>query len=324
MSESFSEIGSWVWTLEDNRVRWSAGLFRILGLDPIQSDASWDVLDKLVHPDDLAQGGGYHRPAAETGPQERHFRIVRPGGEVRWLRMVSGAHIGGVKVPDRLVGIVIDTTMLRRQAHCQQRFEGLVETIKEQQDLFVWQTEADGSMGDPVDWWRMTGHIVKGSGPWAHLDSVHPDDRPKVHDAWESAAHSGSFRADIRVLVDGRHVPARSRASPIRDPSGRITGWIGFSVLDAPQSWHESVTPLPADSQISAPLIRAARGLLDWTAMQLAENSGLSFSTIRRIEMPGPRSVRGESFIAVRTAFEKHGVQFIQLPDGRAGVACAT
>jgi hypothetical protein len=196
LSEGFSEIGSWVWTLEDNRVRWSAGLFRMLGLDPIHSDASWDLLDRLVH----------------------------------------------------------------------------------------------------------------------------PDDRPKLHAAWESAAHSGSFCADIRVLVDGRLVPARSRASAIRDRSGRITGWIGVSVVDAPQS----VTQLPADSQISAPLIRAARGLLDWTAMQLAENAGLSFSTVRRIEMPGPRSVRVESFIAVRTAFEKHGVQFLQLPDGRAGVACAT
>ena len=58
--------------------------------------------------------------------------------------------------------------------------------------------------------------------------------------------------------------------------------------------------------------------------MQLAENSGLSFSTVRRIEMPGPRAVRLESFIAVRAAFEKHDVRFIQLPDGRAAVALAS
>ncbi len=50
----------------------------------------------------------------------------------------------------------------------------------------------------------------------------------------------------------------------------------------------------------------------------------LSFSTIRRMEMPGPRAVRDESYDAVRAALEKHGAQFVKLPDGRTGLVVAT
>ena len=71
---------------------------------------------------------------------------------------------------------------------------------------------------------------------------------------------------------------------------------------------------------LSAAQVRAARGMLDWTARELADHSGVSFSTVRRIEAPGRRLTRDESLRAVRTAFERHGVEFVVLEDGRRGL----
>lgn len=74
------------------------------------------------------------------------------------------------------------------------------------------------------------------------------------------------------------------------------------------------------EAPLSADQVRAARGMLGWTAQQLAEHSGVSFSTIRRIEAPARPAIRDDNLRAVRAAFEKHGVEFVQLSDGRTGV----
>ena len=84
--------------------------------------------------------------------------------------------------------------------------------------------------------------------------------------------------------------------------------------LDQPQ------TETPADC-LSYAQIRAARAYLGWTALELAEESGVSFSTVRRVEMPGPRAVRDENLAAIRDAFTRHGVRFVTYADGALGIA---
>lgn len=87
----------------------------------------------------------------------------------------------------------------------------------------------------------------------------------------------------------------------------------GDGQLRSPMA-HDQLAPL------SAAQVKAARGLLDWTARELAEHSGVSFSTVRRIEAPDRPVMRDDSLRAVRSAFERHGVAFVELSDGRLGV----
>lgn len=60
--------------------------------------------------------------------------------------------------------------------------------------------------------------------------------------------------------------------------------------------------------------IKAARALLDWSQEDLAEASGLSCATIRKLEL-GNISPRDETNIALRKAFEDAGLEFIE-PNG--------
>jgi transcriptional regulator with XRE-family HTH domain len=83
--------------------------------------------------------------------------------------------------------------------------------------------------------------------------------------------------------------------------------------LDQPQ------TETPTDC-LSHAQIRAARAYLGWTALELAEESGVSFSTVRRVEMPGPRAVRDGNLTAIRDAFTRHGIRFITCADGALGI----
>jgi len=60
---------------------------------------------------------------------------------------------------------------------------------------------------------------------------------------------------------------------------------------------------------ISSRQIKAARALLDWSQDDLAEASGLSIATIRKIES-GHTSPRGNTNEQLRAAFEKLGLEF--------------
>jgi transcriptional regulator with XRE-family HTH domain len=73
------------------------------------------------------------------------------------------------------------------------------------------------------------------------------------------------------------------------------------------------------DVSITAAQIRAARALVDWSGPQLANASGVSVPTIRRMESAvGPERSSIVNVEAVRRALEEAGVIF-QAPDDSAG-----
>jgi len=58
--------------------------------------------------------------------------------------------------------------------------------------------------------------------------------------------------------------------------------------------------------------IKAARSLLDWTAKDLANKSGISLATIQRMESPGGTdNALGKNLSSVQAVLEKGGVIFI-------------
>ena len=72
---------------------------------------------------------------------------------------------------------------------------------------------------------------------------------------------------------------------------------------------------------LSSPQIRAARALLRWTADTLAIRSGIGVATIRRLElMEGVPSGNVKTLLAIKTALEEAGVEFVGTPNEGAGV----
>jgi transcriptional regulator with XRE-family HTH domain len=67
---------------------------------------------------------------------------------------------------------------------------------------------------------------------------------------------------------------------------------------------------------LTASQIRAARALLEWTQPQLAEASGLSMMSIRRMEgSSGPNQRSAGNVEAVRKALDDAGVMFLAADD---------
>ena len=72
---------------------------------------------------------------------------------------------------------------------------------------------------------------------------------------------------------------------------------------------------------ITSDQIRAARALLRWSGKDLAEKTGLGFSTLMRLEvLDGVPGAQAKTLEAIQKAFETAGVEFIGSPDEGAGV----
>ena len=72
---------------------------------------------------------------------------------------------------------------------------------------------------------------------------------------------------------------------------------------------------------ITSGQIRAARALLDWTVQNLADQSGVGFTTIVRMESAeGIPPSQAKTLDTVRKTIEKAGIEFIGSPEDAPGV----
>ena len=110
-AQRIAQIGSWSWDVAEDLVIWSDELCRILGVEPGTMATYADYLDR-VHPDDRALA---ERTIAETAGDEYSFdhRVVRPDGDVRWIRGRGVIERGPDGLPVRMSGTAQDITELR-------------------------------------------------------------------------------------------------------------------------------------------------------------------------------------------------------------------
>lgn len=84
--ESLAHVGGWVWDVTTGAVQWSEELHRICGLDPSHFAGTLEAHLEPIHPDDRDPvRAAMFDAVAMPAPFEADYRIVRPGGEVRWL-----------------------------------------------------------------------------------------------------------------------------------------------------------------------------------------------------------------------------------------------
>jgi PAS domain S-box-containing protein len=109
-AQELAHIGSWEWSIVDNRVTWSDELFRIYGLKPEPEVTYRSYLDH-IHPDDRELVRQTFTQALDDGePFSFDHRVVRADDTVRWVHG-RGRVIPNVSgEPERMVGTSEDIT----------------------------------------------------------------------------------------------------------------------------------------------------------------------------------------------------------------------
>jgi len=222
--QRLAHMGSWVFNPAGFFSHWPRELFQIYGLDPAQEAPDLEEYLALIHPQDREfMRSLISRMVADATGCDVTKRIVRPNGEVRFVRCV-GVPVVENGNPKRIVGTAIDVT---EQELLTQELERRQAYLAEAQEL-----SHTGSFG----WKPETGEIVWSDETYRIfeydpalkptidllVERVHPEDRADFQKVIERAsAGSTHFEHAYRLLLpDGRIKHIHALAHATRDAFG--------------------------------------------------------------------------------------------------------
>lgn len=203
---------------------------RIFGFDPCRTLPTAD-LEALIIPEDAGIVSNSPGRRAATSALDVEYRIRRADdGQIRLIARKGEYEHDDTGRPVRLVGIAQDITERRRIQLALHRSEAGFGALAQSMPNQVWTASAGGRL----DWFNAQVYAYSGIGA-GELDSerwtalVHADDRDAMTARWNAAvAGASTFETEFRVRnAAGAYRWHLSRAVPLRDPQGVVSGWIG-------------------------------------------------------------------------------------------------
>lgn len=315
--ESALHAGFWKYDCRSGYLEWSHGLYSLLGLKPDAVLPDLQVGLGLIHPEDRQDWADVLKAARASRQTDRTIRIIRPDGHMTWARSHFEGQFdrGGSLIT--IYGVLIDVSAQEIERDEIEKDRAFAASLRKLTQGAMWRAGPDGKLLETGDWTRCTGDTPEQARDWDRLDPIHPDDRETFRAAWRKGISKGApigYQVRIRNR-SGKYTAYQTRAIPVEDDAGNIIEWHGHSL---PLS-----DSMPAAAQrLTSAQIRAARALLDWSGPDLADNSGVSFSTIKRMEKSAD-IVKSESVRRVRSTLETAGIQFASGAGGEIWVALA-
>lgn len=331
---------TWDYDHEKDYITRSANSIDIYGMGSGPANDFW----ARIHPDDRPLVKHALEVNRETGARlQVQYRIFDPHGDLKWLHS-SGSILRSVrKDSNRTIGVTFDmtsqmSTELRyreaERAHAEvtsalHELEERHRALKGIAGDIVWSTDPDGKGVGMSEWCEFTGLTADQVRGWGWLNAFHPADRERARDSLERVVEERSCQAfDCRARDrDGAYHWVRVRIAPVLASDGTCREWIGAChkinavLLETGKVLtHHSQAPCrdPATARLLPWQIRAARAILGWSARELAAASGVSLSTVRRIEEAQSQDAR--MLAAVRSALEQAGVEFLMSSNGKRSV----
>ena len=320
LTESRGLSGAWSWVLAGGEQIWSPGFFRLLGLVPNAAKAHYDLLLDLVHPEDRHRLPTLGDVRQGHVPRETIVRVIRPNGTLRILSLMMEARFSGDGRPVAVNGTALDVTdreqrVLMRQT--ERRRRGALYLMER---IACFSLGLDRRFEFPSEVAQVHGvsHEEICINPYA---MIVPEERAAFQDAAVAQIERRQFFQGTvhERLANGELWHFKIITVPVQDPDGTYLGRCGLK--------HPVRSPMPISAAVGEGLdqcvtghhLRAARALLDWSMMDLAQASGLSHSTVRRLE-EGSEHRGSRSRLQAVASLRRSGIRFIPMDDGTLAV----
>jgi PAS domain S-box-containing protein len=184
-AQSAAKAGVWDWDLATGRLEWSDRMFALFGLDPQRTEASFASWRGIVHPGDLETAERRIKEALEERiTLDSDYRVILPGGGIRWINALGRGEYDGDGRPTRMVGICIDITERRRMVQLLQEAEEKYRIVAENtHDWEFWISPEGRFLYNSPSCERVTGYTARDfeAEPKLIARIVHPEDRALYH-----------------------------------------------------------------------------------------------------------------------------------------------
>jgi len=228
-----SNTGIWTWDLTTDRVTWSAECHGIYGVPEGSFDGTHAGFLGLVHPHDRASVRSAAQTAIEGGDHYRlEFRVIRPDGEVRWVRSQGRAEYGADGRPERMHGTVTDISERKRAELALEARERELQSL------------ADNSPDIIARFDRELRHVFINAAVERATGRARPSSSGKPTASWGCRRPSATSGTPPSGRCSRRDGPARSRSTS-RPPRERTTTRAGSWPSGGRTARSSASSPLP-------------------------------------------------------------------------------
>ncbi|MHB2207579.1 PAS domain-containing protein [Methylobacterium sp. CM6257] len=321
ITEARGVSGAWSWVFAGGEQLWSPGLYRLLGLVPNAAKASYDLLLSLIHPEDRPRMPALADIRQGHVPREVIVRVIRPNGTQRTLSLMMEVRLSAEGRPVAINGTALDVTDREQLAHLRH------EERRRRGALYLTERIATFSVGldlireIPFEMSEAHGLPLEEISVDPYLMIVPEERTAFAAMARERIAQRKFYQGTTHErLANGELWHFRILTVPVWDPDGTYLGRCGLKYPVRNSALVPAALREGLEQAVMGHHLRAARALLDWSMMDLAQASGLSHSTVRRLEENSEHRGSRSRLHAVE-ALRRAGVRFVAMDDGTLAVA---
>ncbi|MGD0765675.1 MAG: PAS domain S-box protein, partial [Dehalococcoidia bacterium] len=212
---------------------------------------------KNIHPDDRQ---ATFEEALKAGREKRKFsweyRVVTPGGGVRWVRSVASPILSRDGSLVSYVGAAEDVTEQKQADAALRESEERFRTLSASAPIGIFLSDVRGNaVYSNENAWALIGGTSEDGLGHVWNDYIHPDDREAVMAEGAAAlADRRKFSMEYRILTkDGEERWVHTTIIAIRSPEGIVTGYLGTieDVTDRKRAEEEMANRLKMESAVA-------------------------------------------------------------------------
>ncbi|MCX7240642.1 MAG: EAL domain-containing protein [Burkholderiales bacterium] len=263
LAERAAKAGAYSWNFRTGESEWSDEFFRLFGLDPFNSKASYGTWQAALHPDDLKEAETQVADAIrERKPLIHEYRVVLSDGGVRWIAGHGDLIYDDSDEPCNLVGFCIDVTD-RKQAEAKLK---LAASVFDHAREGIVITDAHGTIVDVnATFTRITGYShedVIGQNP--RILNSGRQNKAFYEAMWNAFAVQGHWSGEIwNRRKNGEVYAELLTISAVRDVHGVTQQYVGLfsdiTALKEHQSQLEHIAHYDALTNLPNRLLLADR-----------------------------------------------------------------
>ena len=288
-AQQIAQLGSWTLDLLSGKLHWSAEIYRLFELDPLDFKASYEAFLNAIHPDDRASvNQAYTESLTQQSAYQVEHRLRMADGRIKWVSERCRSEFDPAGKPLRSIGTVQDITERKLAELALAEALSLLKTVIDSIPMRVFWKDLQ------LNYLGCNTVFAQDAGQQMPADVIGKDD---FQMGWATQAEL--YRADDRQVIDrgvvklfydepqttpqGDTIWLRTSKIPLKDQSGEIFGVLGvYEDISERKQAEELVRKLSqvAEQSPASVLITDLTGCIEYVNAAFLRNTGYSRAEI--------------------------------------------